>query len=77
MADKPKGLAVGRVVHYVSPRKGVHQASIVTEVVNSDNGLICLAVFDPQSRSTHYVDDVSWDATGERRGSWHYLEYVE
>lgn len=71
---RPAGLAIGRMVHYVHPRRGKHYAAIVAEIGDREFGIVSLAVFDQDSRSTHYLDDVPHDHHGERRGSWHSIE---
>lgn len=73
---RPKGLTVGRIVHYVDSRCR-HLAAIVTDVADRDTGIVALAAFPPGSSAVNGDTDVPFDPRGEIRGSWHYPEYVE
>ena len=73
-----KGLAVGRVVHFVPGYRKAHVAAIITHVPDPPvgAGLVQLAVFHPQNRETVFLDSIEHDPSGEEPYTWHFPEYV-
>ena len=74
--EPPKGLTEGRNCHYVMP-KNRHCAAIITRVHDRRTGTVDLAVFDEESRDTHYIPGITYDPLNMIRGTWHYIEPVE
>jgi hypothetical protein len=79
-----KGLAIGRVVHYVAA-PGEHRPAIVTRVKDKVHGIINLNVFrDAEDHgslhpgeSTRRVADVAHDGSADdacSTGTWHWPE---
>lgn len=73
--EPPKGLTEGRNCHYVMP-KNRHCAAIITRVHDRRTGTVDLAVFDEESRDTHYIPGITYDPLNMSRGTWHYIEPV-
>lgn len=80
-----KGLAVGRIVHWVSAGSGEHFAAIITNVHPPretpidgvmPHGRVQLAVFHPYQRNAPFVDSVDHDPSAQAKGTWHFPEYV-
>lgn len=77
----PKGLGIGRIVHYVlpsGPSKGQHRPAIVVRVWNPE-GLVQLQVFTDGLNdgllNTEWQTSVTYSSQ-PTEGTWHYLEYV-
>lgn len=72
------GLAVGRVVHYVSygTPKGEYtqecRAAIVTEVEDREIGVVGLCVLNPTG--IFFNRNVAYDPTEKKGGTWHWPE---
>ena len=66
--------SVGRVVHFVA-RNGVHVPADICGVFE-DNGTVALFIKDHTLGETRFEPGVSFDATGQQPGSWHWPEYV-
>ena len=72
-----EGLTVGRIVHYVAYGTpggeypaGAHRAALVTEVLDADNGVCTLAVFNPTG--IHWNRAIYSDTAAP--GTWHWIE---
>ena len=82
----PAGLTTGRIVHFVLPegyrRQGEHRPAIVVKVweLLMTPFLVQLVVFldgsndSPAALTTKWVTSVPFDASGEKPGSWHWIE---
>lgn len=76
-----KGLAIGRMVHYVLPDKQ-HRAAIVVRVHDAEAGLVNLTVFTDwandgryfDTRGTVHVQCAEHDAAAEKIRTWHWPE---
>lgn len=80
-----KGLAVGRIVHYVligGPHEGDHRPAIVVRCWNEyDPGMVNLQVFtdganDGQAESFIWQTSIHHDPDEKKPGTWHFPEYV-
>lgn len=75
-----KGLAIGRIVHYVAygTPKGEfpaleHRAAIITGII-SLTGVVSLCVFNPQGI---FFNEVSYNKDANAGGTWHWPEFVD
>jgi hypothetical protein len=75
--------SIGRIVHYVAYgtpngeyKAGAHRAAIVTDVYNhgEPEGMLSLCVFSPFGML--FSVGCSYDASGEKPGTWHWPEFV-
>lgn len=80
-----KGLAVGRIVHFVlvgGPHAGEHRPAIIVRTwSNYDPGLVNLQVFtdgtnDGQEGGTLWQTSIHHDPDEKKPGTWHFPEYV-
>ena len=70
-----EGLAVGRIVHYVSPVTGMCQGAIVAHVGEDlGDGVVNLGVFDRSGASLGRMG-VCFDIS-KASGTWHWPEKV-
>ena len=67
-----KGLAIGRIVHYVGTDRE-HAPAIVTRVVDLEKGIINLTVF-PDLEEPYFRYEVPYKETTEKASSWHWPE---
>lgn len=74
-----EGLTVGRMVHYVAygtPNgefpQGVHRAAIVTDVEDSEKGIVSLCVLNPTGM--FFNQHLEFCADGSKPGTWHWIE---
>ncbi len=72
--------SIGRVVHYVAYgtpggeyQAGAHRAAIITDC-QPDDLIVSLCILNPTGMFFGLC--ISFDATGQRPGSWHWPEYV-
>ena len=67
------GLTVGRMVHYVRTN-GVHNAAIVSNVLNKTQGTVALTVFQlDHNNPVILINNVMFSDIKEP-GTWHWIE---
>ena len=70
--------AIGKIVHYVEPHTGIHQAAVVTSVDGTGVGAVVHAVTLTVLGADRigFERDVPYSAE-HREGSWHWPEREE
>lgn len=71
--------SIGRIVHFVDPTNGHHQAAVITSVDEVGVGAVvqsvCLSILGCDF--IRFERDVAHDPEGRREGTWHWPEMVK
>lgn len=72
--------SIGRIVHYVAygtpggEYKPEHRAAIITQVADVNDHHVGLCILNPTGM--FFNQDVPFDPSGQRSGTWHWPEFV-